>query len=97
MTDFRMKDLFRSYKQRLDRCTNDRKYQKVYHQNSSKKIIWKTIQNHDKQWKKEKKKNTLKRKSSLDPFFAEDKIIRIGGRLKRSIYNENLLHLIVLP
>ena len=33
----------------------------------------------------------------MDPFIAEDRIIRIGGRLKRSAYNENLLHPIVLP
>ena len=33
----------------------------------------------------------------LDPFIAEDEIIRVGGRLKRSTYNENLLHPIVLP
>ena len=33
----------------------------------------------------------------LDPFFVEDGIIRVGGRLKRSTYNENLLHPIILP
>ena len=33
----------------------------------------------------------------LDPLIAEDGIIRVGGRLKRSTYNENLLHPIVLP
>ena len=33
----------------------------------------------------------------LDPFIAEDGIIRVGGRLKRSTYSENLLHPIVLP
>ena len=42
----------------------------------------------------------IKRESPLyrlDPFIAEDGIIRVGGRLKRSTYNENLLHPIVLP
>ena len=33
----------------------------------------------------------------LDPFIAEDGIIRVGERLKRSTYNQNLLHPIVLP
>ena len=33
----------------------------------------------------------------VDPFIAEDRIIRVGGRLKSSTYNENLLHPIVLP
>ena len=45
------------------------------------------------------KKQYIKRESrfySLDPFIAEDGIIRVGGRLKRSTYNENLLHPIVL-
>ena len=46
------------------------------------------------------KKQYIKRESPfyrLDPFIAEDGIIRVGGRLKRSTYNENLLHPIVLP
>ena len=46
------------------------------------------------------KNQYIKRESPLyrlDPFIAEDGIIRIGGRLKRSAYNENLLHPIVLP
>ena len=45
------------------------------------------------------KNQYIKRESPLyrlDPFIAEDRIIRIGGRLKRSAYNENLLHPIVL-
>ena len=46
------------------------------------------------------KNQYIKRESPLyrlDPFNAEDEIIRVGGRLKRSTYNENLLHPIVLP
>ena len=46
------------------------------------------------------KNQYIKRESPLyrlDPFIAEDGIIRVGGRLKRSTYNENLLHPIVLP
>ena len=46
------------------------------------------------------KNQYIKRESPLyrlDPFIAEDGIIRVGGRLKRSAYNENLLHPIVLP
>ena len=42
----------------------------------------------------------IKRESPLymlDPFIAEDGNIRVGGSLKRSTYNENLLHPIVLP
>ena len=33
----------------------------------------------------------------LDPFIAEDGIIRIGRRLKRYRYNERLLSPIILP
>ena len=46
------------------------------------------------------KNQYIKRESPLyrlDPFIAEDGIIRVGRRLKRSTYNENLLHPIVLP
>ena len=33
----------------------------------------------------------------MDPFIAEDGIIRVGGRLKIFTHNKNLLHPIVLP
>ena len=46
------------------------------------------------------KKQYIKRESPLyrlDPFIVKDGIIRVGGRLKKSTYNENILHPIVLP
>ena len=44
--------------------------------------------------------NTLKDKALFADWIhllSEDGIIRVGGRLKRSTYNENLLHTIALP
>lgn len=91
--DFQRKNLFKILNQLIDRCTDDGRDQNRMVQTGlfgkGVRIMTSIGRN-----------QYIKSISPLDRsdlFIAEEWVIRVGGRLKRYTFNENLLHLIALP
>ena len=91
--DFQRKNLFKILNQLIDRCTDDERDQNRMVQTG---LFGKGVRIMTSIGRNQYIKS-ISPLDRLDLFIAEEWVIRVGGRLKRYTFNENLLHLIALP
>ena len=91
--DFQRKNLFKILNQLIDRCTDDGRDQNRMVQTG---LFGKGVRIMTSIGRNQYIKS-ISPLDRLDLFIAEEWVVRVGGRLKRYTYNENLLYLIALP